>query len=174
MGPFNRIVFTVVGRVVCESNGDAVLVYEVHGPLDELCASAAVFGTIVLVDHQPRRAVVCLPFWPMILYTIPHVIARYLRLSKRDKKVIVLWQQYAEGRKGTLIPEVMIGCLYLNPAITASGEGAKLNRGLGIHGQTQVSLRLVRFTVDLPKLFKYGICFGDLLQRFVFFTFRSR
>ena len=86
----------------------------------------------------------------------------------------MLRQQNAEGRKGALIPEVVIGCLYLDPALTASGEGAKLHRRLGIHGQTQDLLSLVGFTVDLAKLVKNGVCFRDFLQRFVFFTFRRR
>ena len=55
MGPFDGVVLAVVRRVVGKPDAHPVLVCEVHGPLDELRAPAAVFGTIVLVYHQCRR-----------------------------------------------------------------------------------------------------------------------
>jgi len=70
--------------------------------------------------------------------------------------------------------EVVIGGLYFDPAVTASGEGAKFHRGLGIHRQTQDPLGFVGFTVDLAKMVKNGVRCRDFLQWFVFFTFRSR
>ena len=60
-----------------------VPVCEVHGPLDELRSPAAVFGTIVLVDHQCRRAVLWLPIGPVLLYTIPYIVARYFAFPQR-------------------------------------------------------------------------------------------
>ena len=85
MGPFDWVVLAVVRRVICEADAHPVLVCELDRPLDELRAPAAVFGTIVLVDHQCRRAVVCLPFGPVLLYAIPYIVARYFRLCKGDK-----------------------------------------------------------------------------------------
>ena len=85
----------------------------------------------------------------------------------------MLRQQNTEGRKRALIPEVVIGCLYLDPTLTASGEGTKLHRGFGIHRQTQDSLCLVGFTVDLAKLVKNSVRFRDFLQRFVFLPFAA-
>jgi len=40
----------------------------------------------------------------------------------------MLWQQNVEGRKGSLIPKIVIGRLDLNLAPATSGEGARLNR----------------------------------------------
>ena len=52
MGAFDGIVLAVVKRIVCELDVYPVLACKVYGSFDELRTPAAVFGTIVLVDHQ--------------------------------------------------------------------------------------------------------------------------
>lgn len=114
------------------------------------------------------------PFGPVLLYAIPDVVTGYFRLRKGDDEITVLRQQNTEGRKGAVVPEVVVGCVYLDPAATASREGAKLHGGFGIHGDAQNFLSRVGFTVDFTKLIKNGVRFRDFFQRFVFLTFRSR
>ena len=61
MGPLNGVVFAVVRRIVREPDEHSMVVCEIQGSFDELRASAAVFGTIVEVEHQYRRVGAWLP-----------------------------------------------------------------------------------------------------------------
>jgi hypothetical protein len=52
MGPFNGVVFAVVGRIASEPDVHPMLVGEIYGSFDKLRTPAAVFGTVVLIDHE--------------------------------------------------------------------------------------------------------------------------
>jgi len=85
MSPFNWVVFAVVRRIVGKPNAHPMLVCEVYSSFHELCTPAAIFGTIVLIDHQRRRPVLRFPFGPERLYAIPYIVTCYFRLCKGDK-----------------------------------------------------------------------------------------
>ncbi len=50
--PLNRVVFAVIGRVVCQSNCDILVGAEFYYPLEPLTANPTVFWPIVGVNHQ--------------------------------------------------------------------------------------------------------------------------
>jgi len=85
VSPFYGVVFAVVRRIVGKPDAHSVVVNEVQGSFDELCASAAVLGTVVEVDHQCRRPILGFPFGPALLYAIPNIVTRYFRFCKGDE-----------------------------------------------------------------------------------------
>jgi hypothetical protein len=140
VGPFHGVVLAVIRCIVGKLYCHLMPVCEFHRPFDKLRAPAVVFRTVVLIDEQCHAMVLLFPFGPVLLYAIPHIIAGYFRLREGDEKVIVLGQQNAEWGKRAIVSEVMIGCLHLDSAATASGKTTELHGSFGIHGQLQDAL----------------------------------
>src|SRR5215204_4713155 len=49
---FDRIVLAVVGRVIHQAHGDAILLYEFDQTPHKLGAPTVVFGAVIQIDHQ--------------------------------------------------------------------------------------------------------------------------
>ena len=50
--PLNGIVLTMVRRIIGELHGHVKVVSEVGHAVHKLCASAVIFGSIVLINHE--------------------------------------------------------------------------------------------------------------------------
>lgn len=97
---FNRVILTVVGRVIGKANVDLMALNKIHHAAEELASSTAVFWAIVLKQNQSvDLGKPGLVFAPPVLEGVYDTIAGDFGCADRDRQLVMLWQQEAEGRR---------------------------------------------------------------------------
>jgi hypothetical protein len=168
---FNRVVFTVIGGIVGQLQGDPRLLDERNQTIQKLGASTMALWSIVQIENQGlnlREA--DFVGLPPVQENVHQAIAGHLGSDPIERQFVVFGEQQSHGCQQCLRVKIMVGGMDLDPVLARAGVSPDLHGGLGIQADPKRCLLGIGLLIDLAQGVEDGVGLGNLFFGKLFCT----